>query len=180
MLSGLVQRCAKPVEKMFARVLTEAGASVLDKQKLADRKLPGVRAGDHRQIEIFATNLSLKLGIPLACDAAFVSPLRANVEAKTRAATVDGAATAKAEEAKTKAYPELVNSMRCRLIVLAGEVGSRWSGTCVWLINKMAEHRCKDAPKRLRKSIHGTRLGTSLAGHAGGRCTRLFGHDLGG
>lgn len=37
----------------------------------------------------------------------------------------------------------------CHLVVLAGEPDGRWSDTCVWLIRKLADHRCKDSPKRL-------------------------------
>ena len=131
MLSGHVQRRAKPVEKMFARILSEAGATVLDKHKIADMELPGARTGDNRQIEIVAKNLRLKRGIPLACDATLVSPLRANGEAKPRTANHDGAAITEIERVKRRTYPELLTSSRCRLVVLAGEVGGRWSDTCV-------------------------------------------------
>ena len=54
---------------------------------------------------------------------------------------------------KRRTFPELLTSSRCLLVVLAGEVGGRWSDTCVWLLRKLAEHRCEKAPKRLRKSM---------------------------
>jgi hypothetical protein len=36
-----------------------------------------------------------------------------------------------AEAHKEQRYPELVHSTRCRLVILAGEVGGRWSETTV-------------------------------------------------
>ena len=99
-----------------------------------------------------AKNLPMKHGTPLACDVTIVPPLRVNGEARPRAAGQDGVAIAKAEKDKAKTYPELVHSSRCRLIVLACEVGGRWSDTCVWLVRKLAENRSSSAPKRLRRS----------------------------
>ena len=43
-------------------------------------------------------------------------------------------------------------SARCQLIVLACEVGGRWSDTCCWLIKNLAEHRSRSVAPRLRRS----------------------------
>jgi len=137
---------------MFARVLEEGGASVLEKQMLRDMKLPGVSASDRRQIEIVAKGLPMKHSIPLGCDVTIVSPLKANGEARPRAAWVDGVAIRKAQKDKEGTYPELVHSTRCRLVVLACEIGGRWSDTCLWLVRELAEFRSRHAPKRLRRS----------------------------
>jgi hypothetical protein len=85
-LSGRLKRRAMPVEKMWARVLTEGGARVLMNQKLANMGLPGVTSADNREVEIVATNLPMRHGIPLACDATVCSSLHANGEARPRAA----------------------------------------------------------------------------------------------
>ena len=51
-----------------------------------------------------------------------------------------------------RSYPELIHSARCRLAVLAGEVGGRWSAETVRFIEELAKHRSQNAPPRLRKS----------------------------
>ena len=92
-------------------------------------RIPGVRAGDKRAVEIVAKNLHAKHGIPLACDATVVSPRHANGEARSRAAVEDGVAIAAAEKSKWETYPELVLSPKCQLVVLACEVGGRAGAT---------------------------------------------------
>ncbi len=37
-------------------------------------------------------------------------------------------------------------------MVLAGEVGGRWSGTCTWLVRTLAEEKSAGARPRLRRS----------------------------
>ena len=44
-----------------------------------------------------------------------------------------------AEKHKRETYPELVQSSTCQLVVLACEVGGRWSETCTWLVRTLAE-----------------------------------------
>ena len=91
----------------------------------------------------------------LACDVTVVSPLHATGEARPRAAGVDGVdgvAIADAEDRKYTKYPELLRSQRCQLIVLACEVGGRWSDTCCWLIRELSEWRNRNVLSRLRHS----------------------------
>ena len=61
-------------------------------------------------------------------------------------------AIAAAERDKRETYPELVRSPKCQLVVLACEVGGRWSSTCAWLVRELAEARSAQAPPRLRRS----------------------------
>ena len=61
-------------------------------------------------------------------------------------------AIAAAEKDKRETYPELVNSSRCQLVVLACEVGGRWSDTCAWLVKELANEKGAKAPPRLRQS----------------------------
>ena len=114
--------------------------------------IPGVSASDDRAVEIVAKNLYVKHGIPLACDATVVSPLHANGDARRRAAVEDGVAIAAAEKDKRETYPELVHSSRCQLVVLACEVGGRWSDTCARLAEELANEKSAKAPPRLRQS----------------------------
>ena len=127
---------------------------MLERQKLADMRLETpVPETDHREIEIVAKHFPLvRGGIPLACDVTLVSPLTTAGEAKPRAAVEDSVAIKAAEAYKAWKYPELVHSTRCRLVVLAGEAGGRWSAETVRFIEELAKHRSQKAPPRLRKS----------------------------
>ena len=67
-------------------------------------------------------------GVQLAVDATLVSPLHCDGTARPGSARVDGAALAVARRRKECTHPELVGRQaRARLVVLAGEVGGRWS-----------------------------------------------------
>ena len=61
-------------------------------------------------------------------------------------------AIAAAEQTKERRYPELVGSNRCKLMVLACEVGGRWSATCCQFVRDLAEAKSRAAPRRLQRS----------------------------
>ena len=61
-------------------------------------------------------------------------------------------AIAAAELTKERRYPELVGSSRCKLMVLACEVGGRWSATCCQFVRDLAEAKSRAAPRRLQRS----------------------------
>jgi len=111
---------------------------------------------DRRAIELVALGLPLYNGLPLACDVTVASPLRADGTARPRAAAEPGTALAHREDDKLHRYPELAASARVRLVVLAGEVGGRWSATAAWLLRRLAAHKAAEAPPALRR-------GTALA-----------------
>ena len=90
-------------------------------------------------------------GIPLAFDVTLVSPLSTAGEARPRAAVVLGVAIEEVEADNERRCPELVHFTLCLLLVLAGEVGGRWSETTVRFTEALAKHRSKTAPGRLRK-----------------------------
>ena len=115
-------------------------------------KLDGVSLKDDRRVEIMATALPLYKGMPLICDASLVSPVKANSIAQPRAAHKPGVAIAHIEEKKATTYPELVSSSRCKFLVLAGEVGGRWSDATCRLIRDLATAKSPEAAPGLRKS----------------------------
>ena len=117
---------------------------------LRDTTLPNIASDDFRQVEIVATGLPWARGVPLACDATLVSPLHADGSEWRYADETDGVAITRAEEAKRVTYHDLVASSRCRLVVLACEVGGRWSDTCVAFVRKCAALRAQGAPPLLR------------------------------
>ena len=134
-------------------MLREAGATVGRNQKLADMRLPGVHASDKRKIEIVAKHLPLYRGLPLVLDATIVSPLRANGQPRPRAAVIDGVAITAIENDKHTKYPELTHSSECKFLVLADEIGGRWSETSNKLIRDLARVKSRSAAPRLRRSM---------------------------
>ena len=68
-----------------------------------------------------------------------VSPLKRDGSACPRSATVDGAALARARQRKEATYPELAGRFgRSRSVVLACEVGGRWSEECQDFLRQLA------------------------------------------
>ena len=138
---------------LVARIFREAGAVVHRNQKLAHMKLPGVQARDRREIEVVASHLRLYHGMPIVCDVTLVSPIQAKGQPRPRAAVAPGGvAIADIEEAKCRKYPELVRSETCKFLILAGEVGGRWSDTTCQLLRDLAKEKSQSAPPRLRRS----------------------------
>ena len=109
-----------------ARVCREAGARVTCNTRLADMNLQVDRVDD-RRLEVVANGLPLWGGQQLAVDTTLVSPLSGSGQPCRRGGRVQGAALALARRRKERTYPELLRSERCRLVVLAVEVGGRWT-----------------------------------------------------
>ena len=100
-----------------------------------DMDLAAPNPNDSRRLEI--VGLPLFGGAQLAIDTTLVSVLHCDGSARARVAHVDGAAVAVARRRKERTYPELVGQRaRTRLVVLAGEVGGRWSGETVAALSR--------------------------------------------
>ena len=108
---------------------------------------------DDRRVELVVKGLPLFHGIPLALDATVVSPLHADGTARPHADTTEGVALDDAEDDKARKYPELVHSARVRLVVLACEVGGRWSEASLRFVRGLAAYRARSAPRALRRSV---------------------------
>ena len=63
-----------------------------------------------------------------------------------------GAAIAESEHEKTVRYPELCHSHQVRLVVLASEVGGRWSEASVEFVRQLAHGKAATARAPLRYS----------------------------
>ena len=126
---------------------------MLKNQTLAEMRIENVSPMDDRKVEIVAKNLPLRHGLPLVCDASLVSPIRANGIARPRAAHEPRVAIANIEDVRAATYPELVTSNRCKFLVLASEVGGRWSATTCRLIRDLASAKSQEAAPRLRKAV---------------------------
>ena len=96
----------------------------------------GQRHGPRR----VADGLNLWRGAQLAIDTTLVSPLSRDGSASRRAANHDGAALQRARRRKEDTYPELSGEGgRARLVVLAAEVGGRWSVETAQFLSALAK-----------------------------------------
>ena len=104
------------------------GGRVATNRMIRDLDLAIPSAGDSRRIEVIVDGLSLFGGAQLAVDATMVSPVRADGLPREGAAARDGVALTTARQRKQRTFPELSGHQhRCRLVVLATDVGGRWS-----------------------------------------------------
>ena len=90
-------------------------------------------------------------GTQLAIDTTLVSPLRRDGTARARAANHDGAALEDARRRKEATFPELPGEGgRARLVVLAAEVGGRWSAETAQFLTALANARAQEVPQVLQ------------------------------
>ena len=89
----------------------------------------------------------------LAVDTTLVSPLSGSGQPCSWGGRVQGAALALARRRKKRTYPELLRSERCRLVVLAVEVGGRWSDEAASFVHALAPAKAREVPVRLRSSL---------------------------
>ena len=96
---------------------------------MRDFDIPGPHAAvDGRRVEAIADGLPLFDGAQLALDTTMVSPLHRDGTAKRGTSVRGGAVLQEARRRKERTYPELHGAGgRARLVVLAAEVGGRWS-----------------------------------------------------
>ena len=110
------------------------------------------QALDGRRLEVVADGLPLFGGVQLAIDSTWVSLVRADGTARRGAAQHDGVSLATARRRKERTYPELVGPRsRARLVVLAGEVGGRWSGETSSFLRLLAAAKARPEPPILQK-----------------------------
>jgi hypothetical protein len=149
---GIIRRRALPLEKALARVCREAGARVAENMFLRDMNLQGISSRDSRQLEVVANGLPLWGGAQLAVDATLVSPVRRDGRPQQRAADQDGVQLQVARARKEAKYVELLRSRRCRLVVVALEVGGRWSDEALEFVRLLAKSKARSYPRLLRRS----------------------------
>jgi hypothetical protein len=148
-LAGNLQRRAKPLERVWIRVLREAGGRVLPQPFLRDLDV-GVQ--DDRRVDMIARGLPVYGGLPICGDASMVSAIHDDGTPWRRAAAENGVALQRARDMHEQTYPELVHSDRLRLIVLGCELGGRQPTEALLLIRQLAAAKAREAPELLRKS----------------------------
>ena len=137
------------MEVALARVCREAGAVVRTHTLLKDLNVD-VPASDKRRLEVVAQGLPLKSGAQLAVDVTLRSVLGCDGKPKPRSADEDGAVATDARKDKENAYPELLRSRRCALVVVALETGGRWSSEAVQFVEDLSYAKSRGVQPRLR------------------------------
>ena len=84
---------------------------------------------------------------------ALVSPLTREGPPRRRNGQYAGAALQDARHNKERIYPELVASGRCRLVVLALEIGGCWSQETCTFLRLLASHRERQAPQIIQQAV---------------------------
>ena len=113
------------LERAATRICREGKARVATNVFLRDMNVD-VSLADSRRIEVLANGLPLCQGVQMAVDKTFVSRVSRDGSARARAGAdrVPGKAAADAGQRKRQTtYPKLLAARRCRLVVLALEVG---------------------------------------------------------
>ena len=174
---GWLGRRGYAVESAATRVCREAGARVTTNVMIRDMDLPVPEARGGRRIEIVADGLPLFGGAQLAVDVTLVSPLHCDGSPVAGADVSDGAVLIAARRRKERTCPELVGPRaRARLVVLAGEVGGRWSQEVNTFVRLLAIAKARCEPSILRRRVEQAwrlRWGHHL-GLFSSSCLRLF------
>jgi hypothetical protein len=140
------------LEKAAARVCREAGARVAENVLLRNLNVAGISGHDSRNLEVVANGLPLWGGAQLAVDTTLVCPVRRDGTPQPGAATTDGRQLQTARARKEQKYRELLESRRCRLVVLALEVGGRWSEEAVRFVRLLAKAKARTIPQLVRSA----------------------------
>ena len=118
---------------------------------LRDIDLP-LPVGDARRLEILVDGLPLRGEAQLAVDTTLVCALHEDGRPRRRAAEQDGVAIEVAERRKISTYPELVGPhSRAKLVVLALEVGGRWSEQTCAFLSQLADTRARQETPLMRR-----------------------------
>ena len=109
---------------------------------------------DNRRLEVVADRLPLHGGAQLAIDTTLVSALTRDGTVPPGADRHDGVALSEARRRKERTYPELSGEGgRARPVVLAAEVGGRWSDEARTFLGTFARGKARSAPRLLRHSV---------------------------
>ena len=145
--TGMLGRRGVPLESAAARICREAGGRVATNLHVRDMDLGIPNAADSRRLEVVVDGLPLHGGVQLAIDTTLVSAVKGDGSPRRGAADRDGVALANARRRKMRTYPELVGAgARARLVVLALEVGGRWSSEASNFVKLLARARARSEP----------------------------------
>ena len=156
-VAGVLGSRGFAVESAAARVCREAGGRVSTNIRIQDMDIMAPNLLDDRRVEVLADGLPLFHGQQLAIDTTLVSALGRDGLPRPRCAHVDGAILEAARWRKERHHLELSGQQgRTRLVVLAAEVGGRWSQESVRFLVQLAKAKVRHEPKVMRgqRSVH--------------------------
>ena len=142
----------RPRERCRQCVAKEAPVSSNVMVRELDLRAPDVHDG--RRLEVVAEGLPDFGGAQLALDTTSASALHCDGSARPHAADIDGVALSPRRRRKELTYPE-VECPRCRarLVVLAGEVGGRWSAETMSFLGLLAKARAQSETHQKRRRV---------------------------
>ena len=152
--TGLLPRRGFVVERAWVQVAREAvgpEGRVVPQQWLSRTTAPQVHPDDRRRLD-FVVYGATSRGEALCCDATLVSPLTRAGRPVPGADARAGVALVAARRRKVARCPELTRGGPQRLVVLAAEVGGRWSDECQQFLRTLLRLRVQRAPPPLRAS----------------------------
>ena len=118
---------------------------------MRDMDLP-VLATDSRRLEVVVDGLPLFGACQLAVDTTLVCAMHCDGTPHDGAPNRDGVVLEAARRRKERRYPELVGPRsRARLVVLAVEVGGRWSAETNSFLAQLAKAKARQETPLLRK-----------------------------
>ena len=140
------------LESAAARICREAKGRVRTNVFIRDLDLaiPGV--ANARRLEVVVDGVPLRGGSQLAVDTTLVCALHADGSPRRHANQRDGVALQAAKRRKVATYPELAGlHSRAKLVVLAVEVGGRWSDQTRGFLSQLARARAREEIPLLRR-----------------------------
>ena len=140
------------MERVVAQICREAGGRVATDVFLRELNL-GLPITDARRLEVVANGLPSFHGAQVAVDVTLVCPIQRDGCPRPGADTEPGLALAQAEERKSRTYPEFGQQGRCKLVVLALEVGGRWSTATQTFLRALARGRALASPSHSRAAL---------------------------
>ena len=147
MRTGRVAQRAKPTEYAWQKVTSEGGARVAGQSggaTLVRRLCPEVSATCADHVDFVARGLPFGRGLPYAADCTLISVLHGDGTPWADADTTPGIRIRKAEERKANTeHPLLARSPHCHLLVLACEVGGRFSDTSIHFVQQLAWNKTR-------------------------------------
>ena len=139
------------LECAAAQVCREAGGRVSTNVMVRDLDVAEFNLRDTRRLEVVADGLSIFGGAQLAIDTTLVCPLSRDGTARRGAASRDGISLTAARQRKERTYPELSGEGgRARLVVLAAEVGGRWSDETAQFLRALSKSKAASAPALMK------------------------------
>ena len=152
--AGVLGQMGFAVESVVARICREGGGRVRTNIMVRDLDMELPHGEDARRLEVVVDGLPLFGGRQLAVDTTLVGVLHANGQPMRRTPDEDWVRLLAARRRKERTYPELVGRRgRATLVVLAGEIGGRWSEETRSFLSQLAKARARSEIPLMRKRM---------------------------